>query len=551
MIQSNLLLSDVDIPVHDNLITTSISTNTNSPSNNDILPTYETHEDIPVITPGDGSVFPSDPAQLPKITSLEELLRYLSEIMIRFNSNPEYYLQNDYALLIKTITNSLIYLYQNNEVDLHDLVDQVNNKVDKIVGKTLTTNDLTDILKELYDTAYTHSQSAHAPVDAEKNVQADWNAESGPSAILNKPTNLGGGTFENDIIVSLPAGKTLGKYESGQTIPSTGKTAEEVFNLIAVEAIPPTVTLTTTTGTIPFNTTTAHSKVLNFTKTVNSLGGTVNSVSLEWKRSNESVWSVLSTNPTITTYTHVYTDSALNTNSFNYRYIVNDDKGGTATATVNIAIAAYVAPSTNINETDTKELGNIETVINGTITVNSVNCPILTRTLKVSTNNVDWVDINNPSNNTVNYTHNDITYLNATTLYYRLTLTDAKQTTNLAIGTITFVYKSALGYLTVLSGTDQDKLNAILAFGNTSLTNSKSRTINNITAAGGTYTYYIYAASAGNLTSIIQDGAAPVIGAFTKLTDVTGTNSYGANVTYRIYKSNATNAFTNNTLTFN
>lgn len=32
------------------------------------------------------------------------------------------------------------------------------------------TNDLTNELKEQYDTAYTHSQAAHAPVDAEKNV---------------------------------------------------------------------------------------------------------------------------------------------------------------------------------------------------------------------------------------------------------------------------------------------------------------------------------------------------------------------------------------------
>ena len=34
----------------------------------------------------------------------------------------------------------------------------------------------------------------------------------------------------------------------------------------------------------------------------------------------------------------------------------------------------------------------------------------------------------------------------------------------------------------------------------------------------------------------------------TKLTDKTGTNSYGATVTYRVYKSNAPAAFTNNSL---
>ena len=357
-------------------------------------------------------------------------------------------------------------------------------------------------------------------------------------------------TFENDLIVSLPDGKTLGKYESGQTIPSAGKTAEEVFNLIAVEAINPTVTLTTTTPTIPFNTTTSHNKILNFSYIIKSLNGVVSTVKLEWKRANESIWQTLTTDASLTTYTHSYTDSELNTNAFNYRYTVIDDKGGSTTATLNITIISYVAPTTNINETITKERGDVETLINGTITVNSVNCPILTRTLKVSTDNITWVDINIPESNTISYTHNDDTYLDDSILYYRLTVTDIKQTTDLAIGTITFVYKSVLGYSIGLSGTSQDMLNTILSFGNSSLTNNKNRTINGITASGGKYTYYAYASSAGNLTSIIQDGAAPVLGAFTKLSDITGVNSFGADVTYRIYKSNASDAFTNNSLAF-
>ena len=44
------------------------------------------------------------------------------------------------------------------------------NKVDKVTGYGLSKNDLTDALKANYDAAYTHSQAAHAPSDAEKNV---------------------------------------------------------------------------------------------------------------------------------------------------------------------------------------------------------------------------------------------------------------------------------------------------------------------------------------------------------------------------------------------
>lgn len=43
-------------------------------------------------------------------------------------------------------------------------------KVDKVAGKGLSTNDLTNELKTNYDAAYDHSQAAHAPSDAEKNV---------------------------------------------------------------------------------------------------------------------------------------------------------------------------------------------------------------------------------------------------------------------------------------------------------------------------------------------------------------------------------------------
>lgn len=43
------------------------------------------------------------------------------------------------------------------------------NKVDKVKGKSLSTNDLTEELKSNYDSAYAHTQIAHAPSTAQKN----------------------------------------------------------------------------------------------------------------------------------------------------------------------------------------------------------------------------------------------------------------------------------------------------------------------------------------------------------------------------------------------
>jgi len=50
----------------------------------------------------------------------------------------------------------------------------INNKnqtkVDKVIGKDLSTNDLTNDLKAKYDAAYTHSTNAHAPSSAQENI---------------------------------------------------------------------------------------------------------------------------------------------------------------------------------------------------------------------------------------------------------------------------------------------------------------------------------------------------------------------------------------------
>lgn len=54
--------------------------------------------------------------------------------------------------------------------DINNLEANLEKKVDKEDGKSLTTNDLTDELKANYDDAYEHSKSAHAPVNAERNA---------------------------------------------------------------------------------------------------------------------------------------------------------------------------------------------------------------------------------------------------------------------------------------------------------------------------------------------------------------------------------------------
>lgn len=116
------------------------------------------------------------------------------------------------------------------------------NKVDKVPGKGLSTNDLTDALKKNYDTAYSHSQVAHAPSDAEKNVivgiqknGADLTADAATRKVniqvpakVSELTNDTGYITADDVpdAYTLPAAtaETLGGVKTGTNIINTGGT---------------------------------------------------------------------------------------------------------------------------------------------------------------------------------------------------------------------------------------------------------------------------------------------------------------------------------------
>lgn len=78
---------------------------------------------------------------------------------------------------------------------------------------------------------------------------------------------VSGYNFENDIVVSLSGGKTVGKFSNGQTIPSTGLTPEEVWNLVAIEYISPSFSSFTMSGqatTVEVGTTLSGSKTFTW-----------------------------------------------------------------------------------------------------------------------------------------------------------------------------------------------------------------------------------------------------------------------------------------------
>ena len=108
---------------------------------------------------------------------------------ISFITSNKYYMVNCYLSENHDYEEHSELMVSKSEVAEVALSGSYNDLTNRPTIPTVT-NDLTNALKSNYDTAYTHSQSAHAPSNAEANVQADWNVtDTGSDAyIKNKPT---------------------------------------------------------------------------------------------------------------------------------------------------------------------------------------------------------------------------------------------------------------------------------------------------------------------------------------------------------------------------
>lgn len=101
------------------------------------------------------------------------------------------------------------------------LADLLSGKVDKIDGKGLTKNELTDVLVEAYNAAYTHSQSDHAPTNAQANVIEGVQVNGVDLSVANKKVNVTVPTIPDISLNDDQA--TAGKYISKIEVDATDK----------------------------------------------------------------------------------------------------------------------------------------------------------------------------------------------------------------------------------------------------------------------------------------------------------------------------------------
>jgi hypothetical protein len=255
----------------------------------------------------------------------------------------------------------------------------------------------------------------------------------------------GNSTFTQNLTVSLEGTKTFGRYVDGDIIDSIGKTPSQVIQMSVVEPIKPIITLTSPT-TIAFNQTNINN-VINFTHVIKSLGATVNTASLQFRRNNTGSWNILGTGTASTSsYNHILTDTPFNTQSFNYRYIVTDTVGAMASAALAITptpysnptvpaptIVAFNTPLTSPETNTSREKGNVNSNISATITRNSPNVDLVNCIFQYKEDNGSWISIGTPisiSGPTATVTlTNHIPLSTVNNVYYRLSAYDGYQTT--------------------------------------------------------------------------------------------------------------------------
>ena len=164
---------------------------------------------------------------------------------------------------------------------------QLNGKVDKVSGKGLSTNDLTDTLKANYDAAYTYSISTHAPTDAEKNVIV---------GIQKNGTDLSVNSSTRKVNITVPTSASdVGAVPTSRKINGKTLSSDITLNASDVSALPSSTPIITYDSLLPVEATTpinadtlnghgsdyfaTSTDVNNLQSNVNSLQNNINTLS--------------------------------------------------------------------------------------------------------------------------------------------------------------------------------------------------------------------------------------------------------------------------------
>lgn len=174
---------------------------------NSVFKTLEDAQNYAAGNPAEGTLANAYPGQvLAVVTETETNIYYIdANMQLKPVGNTKEVM--DYIGQIPETSNAkTIIEYINSKTEgiattesLAQLQKDVENKVDKVDGKGLSTNDLTNELKAQYDAAYQHSQTDHAPSNAQENVIEKISVNNVEQSISEKGVNISVPTKTSDL----------------------------------------------------------------------------------------------------------------------------------------------------------------------------------------------------------------------------------------------------------------------------------------------------------------------------------------------------------------
>ena len=332
------------------------------------------------------------------------------------------------------------------------------------------------------------------------------------------------------------------------------------------EPLDPDVTINSNLNIIPFNQT-YYSVTLSLSYNINTNGSdeTAYSTSLDFS-TNNLTWNNL-TNDVYnnTSYNHILDLDFFNTNNFYYRYTVEDDKGGLSYSNITVNQLQYQALTTKLdiisldnsnNQTNLlRAYGNYNSILG--ISISSINTMVNLEELVIKYKNnydISWNELqtiglsNNYYSGTASYNINSLT---SSFIDFSLSIKDFYRTFTYSSIRMSFQNFIYFGYCTY-SNPDlipNNILNSI-SLVNTKLSNNKSSSYIGVNPNSLQYVYYIYPYNLGLLTTINQNGSSDVTTAFDySVKDIQ--NQYGYTMSYYIYYSTDTSAYSNSIINFN
>jgi hypothetical protein len=294
--------------------------------------------------------------------------------------------------------------------------------------------------------------------------------------------------FTEDIVVSIEAGKTFGRYENGDTIPASGKTPNEVILLATQEPITPTVSLTPTGTNVAYGES-GKTVSVAYSYDILSLGASLDSFRLEWRRNlapdagTSNAWEDLiasTSTPPSSPFIHNIDDSnnRFATTSIEYRLTVVDSLGATGTTTQTqamqtagtasgtVTVTSTITSSTTLNR-EKADTGT--TITTSTITASRTLNKIVSYQVQRQVNVGSWTNVGGletitPTTSLTITPIDDFVAETANNVKYRIIFNlEDTFTYTLQSNLITFTYPYFWGF----SATQPTAGDALLADGNT------------------------------------------------------------------------------------